>query len=1185
MTDVLPAQRALQTIRKLRLELERLARKEPIAIIGLSCRFPQAQDAQGFWRLLTAGRSAITRLPDERRRLLAGSEEQRLLRPEHPYWGGYLEDITLFDAQFFGITPREALYMDPQQRLLLEVAYEALADTGAPVARLAGSATGVYVGMYGSQYLSFVRPESELDALFVSTGSATSIAANRISYLLDLRGPSLTVDTACSSSLVALHLACLQLQAGSCDQAVVGGVSLNLRPSVNYLLAQAKMLSPDGRCKTFDAAANGYVQGEGVAAVVLKPLSRALQEGRRIYGVIAGVAVNQDGKSNGLTAPNGAQQEALLRAACAQAQIDPAQVGYVECHGTGTFLGDPIEAEAVGRVLGNRSPERPCWIGSVKTNIGHLEPAAGLAGLIKVCLALQHRQLPPHLHFSNPNPHIAFERFHLRVPTQLIDWPQSGEARVAGLSSFGFGGTNAHVLLRELTRPESQAAEQAPEQAAAPGPRRSWAHKSYWPLPRQSALDAEPGAEPATARPLHGRRLASPLAARQFQFHICHEDLPELTDTRGVLHVGYYLEMLSFAVRCLTGGPAFSVKELRFLAPIRVSPGSSATVHLIIQPSLASQAEGTEESLSSVEFYRAADGARESFSLCASCMLAGASPAQSRSEPAAAVRRRCQSGSGDAAAFKQRITAMHMPIGDSIRWTEEYWHSPDEILARLRPPSPNEGVERFSLGMPPGVIDGSIQPLFMLLDAEVRQPYITSRIEELRLFGPVEGQLYLAAQLHEGSGGAAPLIADFTLMSEDAKPVALCRRIELVPLGTSERFASYESAALDRAAVDRLDLSAYPPRERERRILHFVRQQAALLFQMPIDEVAVDRTLQDLGMDSLLATALNQRLEEGLGTAYPLIELLQPTTLLQIARRCCDLAGIPPAEAVTDVSASSASAQAQPSEVSAWMPYTVRKREREPALRLFCFPYGGAGASIYWSWQRLLPAAVEVCPIQLPGRESRLREKPILSLQRLVTEIAAALREELRPPYALFGHSFGALLAFELVRHLQHAGQTLPQHLFVSAFPAPHIRSANFQNLLQDLAPLGSEPERVDIAALSNSRLIEIARLLQKHHLFDADEQRMAPELLRVFLPTLFADSCLVANHRHAAGAPLPVPITALCGADDSWIDPASIPEWGKHTSRAFCVHEFKGGHLFLKEGQALAEMLWILARTLLRIA
>ena len=402
-----------------------------IAIVGMGCRFPGANNPDEFWQLLRNGQDAI-------------SQSNRW---DQPTWGGFIEDVDKFDPQFFGITPRETQRIDPQQRLLLEVSWSALENAAIAPESLAGSRTGVFMGISSSDYSQLrFHYGMGVDA-YTGTGNAHSIAANRLSYILDLRGPSLAVDTACSSSLVAVHLASQSLKNGECDRAIVGGVNLMLSPELTETFSLAGMMAADGRCKTFDANADGYVRGEGCGVVILKRLDDAIAENDNILGVIKGSAINQDGRSNGLTAPNGLSQQEVIRQALANAGVKPEEISYIESHGTGTSLGDPIEVNSLKAVLRSQNEENTCYLGSVKTNIGHLEAAAGIAGLIKTLLCLQHESIPPNLHFQQLNPHIDLENTAIAIPTKLQPWNNNSQSRLAGVSSFGFGGTNAHVIV------------------------------------------------------------------------------------------------------------------------------------------------------------------------------------------------------------------------------------------------------------------------------------------------------------------------------------------------------------------------------------------------------------------------------------------------------------------------------------------------------------------------------------------------------------------------------------------------------------------------------------------------------------------------------------------------------------------------------------------------------------------
>ncbi len=460
MDQLSPIKRALVEIRELKAKLAatEAAKNEPIAIIGMGLRFPGgAHDPDSAWRLLRDGVDAIREVPPDRWNIEAFYDPD----PDKPgkmstRWGGFIDHIDQFDADFFGISPREAMTMDPQQRLLLTVAWEALEHAGQAPDQLMGSRTGVFIGIaafdYPAMQMQFLE-HNQIDAYY-ATGSSHSIASGRLSYFFGLQGPSISLDTACSSSLVCVHLACTSLRQRECDLALAGGVNLITAPELLINFSKAHMMASDGRCKTFDAAADGFVRGEGAALVVLKRLSDAVAARDNILAVIRGSAVNQDGRSSGITAPNGPSQKAVIRQALRNAGVSAAEIDYVETHGTGTSLGDPIEAQALGAVMAEaRSLDQPVAMGSIKTNIGHLETAAGVAGLIKVVLAMQHGAIPPHLNLRTPSPHIPWQELPLTVPTKLTPWPARDGRRLGAVSSFGFSGTNAHLIVerREQT--------------------------------------------------------------------------------------------------------------------------------------------------------------------------------------------------------------------------------------------------------------------------------------------------------------------------------------------------------------------------------------------------------------------------------------------------------------------------------------------------------------------------------------------------------------------------------------------------------------------------------------------------------------------------------------------------------------------------------------------------------------
>jgi acyl transferase domain-containing protein/predicted O-methyltransferase YrrM/acyl carrier protein len=450
-----PLKRALLALEEMqgRLSAAEGRGREPIAVIGIGCRLPGGvAGPDAFWRLLRDGVDAITEVPADRWDVSSVYDAD----PDAPgkantRWGGFLSSVDGFDPLLFGVAPREAVNMDPQQRLLLEVSWEALEHAGQAPDGLSGSRTGVFVGICSGDYqrLSPHTLDPALINAYSASGTAHSIASGRLSYVLGLQGPAVSVDTACSSSLVAFHLACQSLRAGECRMALTGGVHLMLAPDNTILFCKSRMMSPTGRCHTFGAAADGFVLGEGVGVVVLKRLLDAERDGDRILAVVRGTAVNQDGPSGGLTVPNGPAQQAVIEEALANGGVSAAEVGYVEAHGTGTSLGDPIEVRALAAALAEGRPaDRPVLIGSVKTNMGHLEGAAGVTGVIKAVLAVHHGEIPPHLHADELSPHIPWNELPVAVARAGARWPE-GRRRIAGVSAFGFSGTNAHVIVEE----------------------------------------------------------------------------------------------------------------------------------------------------------------------------------------------------------------------------------------------------------------------------------------------------------------------------------------------------------------------------------------------------------------------------------------------------------------------------------------------------------------------------------------------------------------------------------------------------------------------------------------------------------------------------------------------------------------------------------------------------------------
>ncbi len=1288
MNDTTTLKKSLLMIQKLKKLLQEQNEKlfDPVAIIGMSCRLPEANNPHEFWELLCQGKNVISPIPDERWELLQGTREVALRDANLAYWGGYLQQIAAFDAYFFGISPREAMRMDPQQRILLEVSYESLEDAGLNVDALAGSNMGVFSSLYASQFSHLQKLDSDMDALFIPTGSAISMAANRLSYLFDLRGPSLVLDTACSSSLIAIQLACLNLQAKLCDTALVSAVNINLLPSIHSTLAKATMLSPTGQCHTFDAKADGYVQGEGAGSIVLKPLSKALKDKDQIYAVITGGAVNQDGKTNGLTAPNGLQQEELLRSAYRTAQTDPTHVSYIECHGTGTFLGDPIEVQALGAVIGkNRDPEKPCWISSVKTNIGHLEPAAGIMSVIKVALALKKGLLPPHLNFTQANPHIPFARYSLQIPNQLEQLSRYSDVAIAGVSGFGFGGANAHLVLRELSpneqprfthantenkelftlsakeksaladligrwcdylknHPETNLAQlcynlhirrshypqrlaiitdsiadlyqklvgldtnldvqnesvflnyeqkkpitsssisefasmdlptlaknyvnHAPidwkkyekERAYAPldMPFYPWQHKIYWPT-----LDNGSNERTNTSYPMRGKALASPLSARQFEFVFDTKVMPEVQDSFYVLHAGYYLEMLAYATKQLQQKTSFRVHNLNYLSPLLVLDGKTILVHLII--------EAGEENELSFRFY-SNDGKEQWIEHATGTLGLNTSPF-SQLEPKSELIQRLPD-SGTMETFYNRITEMGMPAGDTIRWAHQYWANSDELFCELRAPQPSERGQQFITQMHPGIIDACIQTLFLLLPDQFNKPYIASHMGTIEFYGLEEEQKYIYTVLKELHPEGKYIIADWYLLDKNHVLIATCHDLRMTVLNDTLQI----NQIMEIQSQFQLDLSS-PYEECKSKLIQYLKEQFAMIFSMPQDDISSSQSLHELGMDSLMALAVIRIIETTLDVTYSLPLMMQGPSINEIAEYVLASQWIGSNQQSTE-------SEPQPHFDNLWI--ANRKIQANAQVRLFCFPYGGGGASIYREWQQEFPDFIEVCPIQLPGRENRLEEQPLDNLDILVSMLASQLNPQFNLPFAFFGHSFGSLIGFELSRYLRRHDLPQPAHLFASAYPDPRIPSKSLDNLLAKLQQMNINlfdlsPER--ISELDDEQLTALSMVFKANGIVDYSDERMNKSIIKVLLPIFIGDMNIVKSYAYRDESPLKLDTTVFLGKQDAWVSPEDHLGWADHSLEQCEFQQFDSGHLFIREKDVRSKVIQKITEKLFRFS
>ncbi len=794
---------ALLKIRELRAELaelrrghaetdaENIAGAEPIAVVGMDCRFPGGSNSPAaYWEFLNSGRDPIAEIPSDRWDV-ARYFDPDPSRPGKSYVkeGGFLDQIDQFDADFFGISQREANNMDPQQRLFLEVAWHALEDAGIPPRQTSGSSTGVFLGICSQDYARFNLQSGDVRDInaYSFTGNAGSIAAGRLSYLLGLQGPSIAIDTACSSSLVAVHLACQSLRAGEVRTAVVGAVSVILQPENYVYFCGVGALSPSARCYTFDSRANGYVRSEGCGVVVLKRLSNALADKDPIHAVVRASAVNQDGRSYGLTAPNGSAQRELLKEALRRAGVDARQVAYVEAHGTGTPLGDPVEVAALADVLGAaRSPDDPLIIGSAKSNFGHLEAAAGMAGLMKTALALRHGTIPPNLHFQSGNPQIDWSQGRLKVATEALRWPDRAGPRLAGVSAFGFSGTNAHLLLGEAPPLPYQPAQIA---RTIFNRRRCWVKSQAGgrralldgPAPVTERNGASNGVGARPSHPLLGDRLYSPaLSAICFQATVRLDEVDYLRGHpvwgRIVLPGSGYVDLVTTAVRRTFADRLFAIRDILYQEPFVLREDGPERLQVTLEQT--SDRELTFQVLSMVEPDQPAASAWRTHAT-GRVVLDQSFPSLPPFDP---DERRfyCQQQL-DGRAFYARLSRAGYLYGADHQGVRQAWLGEGEIVAEIDYPQSlldKIGAERLrgddTYSFHPALLDSCFQPLLALLPkVDPGAMFITLGKGAVRCGCRPEGPLWVAIKRRPPSaGGAATITADIEVYDRQGRVVA-----------------------------------------------------------------------------------------------------------------------------------------------------------------------------------------------------------------------------------------------------------------------------------------------------------------------------------------------------------------------------------------------------------------------------
>ncbi|MDY6988820.1 MAG: SDR family NAD(P)-dependent oxidoreductase [Thermodesulfobacteriota bacterium] len=786
------SQRVLLALKEARAKLEasQQARSEPIAIIGMGCRFPGGSTPEAFWSMLQNGTDAIGQLPADR------WDNDALYDPNanapgkiYIRRGGFLDSVDQFDPHFFRMSPREAESLDPQQRLFLEVGWEALEHAGLAPKKLAGTSTGVFLGMGQHDYARLRLNAGDLARIdpYDGMGNLSCFAAGRLAYFLGLHGPNLVLDTACSSSLVALHLACQSLRMQDCDMALAGGVHLVLSPEITVFLCRAGVLSPDGLCRTFDAGANGFGRGEGCGVIVLRRLSDALARNENILALIRGSAVNHDGASSGLTVPNELAQEALIRQALKNAKVAPSQVSYVEAHGTGTSLGDPIEMAALGAVFAETRPrENPLLIGSVKTNFGHLEAAAGMAAVMKTVLALQYGEIPPHLHLKEPTPHIDWDTLPVKVPTEPAPWPTNGKARLAGVSSFGMSGTNAHVVLEQS--PLSDSIERVGRLTQPFRRERYWVTSVPTTKPPVVAEAPLQGAD-HPSHPLLGRRLDLPFSKEmRFEARVSAQSPPYLDDHRifgeVVVPAASHVAMVLSAVKAAFGTDACVLEDLFFSQALILSGRDDRTVQLMLTP-----AETGHYSFRLISREHSGDRNDErSWTVHATGTirlgLTDTERKPSAPKDLKTIQNRCRRvvSGGD---FYADLLAAGYQLGTSFQWNEKLWQDKDEALCQMQYPGLPDDADEYPLY--PGLVDSCFQLLSAFWEVKAADLtdrddlYVPFRLSDFTFYGPPApgSPLWCYSRIQEETDlSAAGPMGDVSLFDETGKVIAQVKGFE-----------------------------------------------------------------------------------------------------------------------------------------------------------------------------------------------------------------------------------------------------------------------------------------------------------------------------------------------------------------------------------------------------------------------
>lgn len=1221
-----------------------------IAIVGAACRLPgDVNHLDDYWQLLVDQRVVVSEVPPERWNAAAWYDPNPdAAGKTYVTRGGFLRDAEGFDAAFFHISPRELKSLDPQQRLLLETAWEALEQAGENPEGLRGSRTGVFVGISAGD--PGEKPDcGDPAAAYQVTGGASSVAAGRISFFLGLHGPSLAVDTACSSSLVAVHLACQALRAGDCDRAIVGAVNLLSSPHGFVALSRLRALSSDGRCKPFAANADGFGRAEGCVAIILKRRADAERDGDRILALVRGSAVNHGGASSGLTVPNGPAQEALMRDALSRAGVTPGDVDFVECHGSGTPLGDPIEVQALSAVYGrDRSPWHPLRLGGVKANLGHLEAGAGLAGLLKTILCFEHEEIAPQPPLGELTPHVPWSGMALKVATEPHPWPRGVRPRLAGVSAFGLSGTCAHLILEEPPPADrhaphpGRAAELIVLSAKTPAALNETARRLHDQLEKDPRIALPDLAlSLATGRAHLPHRLAlsvsSSADAKTALAEAARGETPKGgargrasgSDGSKVAFVfpGQGSQWLGMGRQLLEEASVFRSAMERCDEAIRAKAGWSVIAELL--------ADDATSRLAEIDIVQPVLFAME-VALAALWRSVGVEPdlviGHSLGEVAAAHTTGALSLADAASIIVRRsrllrriigqgeMAMIELPLSEAEAELTAYKNrlgvavvnSPRATVVAGEP----EALSAFLAGLKERGTFGrrikvdvashcaQVDPLLPELAAALSGiaprtgtiPML-STVDGRRLSGPELDAAYWTENLRRPVHFQAA-VEDALLSGEDVKFIEMSPHPlliqSIIETGQAQNRAVVASGSLKRdqpewltflAALGAVHVHGAPlawsalfaeagrrvalptyPWERARigpaaegdepagatgEPANFIRTQIAAVLGMAASTLDASSSLSDLGMDSLSAVDLRNRLS-------PIAPSLKIRTILESRTVGAFITLLAPDGDKARASRSLPPVRVEP---PSWI--AVPRPVPKPAARLLCFPYAGAGPAAFAGWAERLAGTVEFGVVHLPGRGTRLKETPF----RRMADLADALLPSLLaycdgPPVIFLGHSLGALILFEAAHRLRNRGSG-PAHLFVSGGRAPHYYTAA-QHRMDSLqySPHPGLPAH----EVPDAELLEMTRDLgfSSSRALERDD-----EVRRLMLPALRADLEINNTYLFEPGKPLDIPITAIGGRVDPFVNAPQLLGWGHHTTAGFSAVFRPGGHYFIDNDQS----------------